>query len=611
MDAVRQSFDEQKAAWSAERVEHEQQTAAARAEVERLQAEVESSQAAFAESRRQWESQRTDDCKSRSEFAEELAARQGQLDAARSALDEQRAAQDAEAAEREQQITAARAELEAARAEMESAQAALAEERRRWEFEQNESEASQSAAAIQAGARQAELDAARQAFDEQKAAWETQKASAQLGLEERLAGLDALRVDLDTERTELERQLKQCESRGSEMAADQAEADRRMEARQAEIDAQLHTLAECQKEWDDQQSEAQRTFDDRTAELDRRQAELDALSRVLEESKRKQAESCGADATEREMTAVQPAVAETSTESQAALETSESASAIASDEPVAAPDNSTPAKSGAVDLAETLRRTGYNVDMDDHAASSDERPEEKSAGPRSDRRSASITSPARRSQQPAQAPAHEDDSIDDYMSRLLARNRGDSTVPRPAASQACAPVKEPVKAVKEPTSKAIVATPAAKPDQPIGFGPRATAAEKNIDLTAMRQLANLSAKTAINTHDSKRLSVVSRIKLAVSLSAGVAGFVLLVLSFTHGVHLLPMFLAFAAFAVTAYWGGNYIVLTRQLIGKRMSHMHVKAGEETPADAATDAPQQGQDTAAAEQDAKAAEVEAIA
>ena len=76
----------------------------------------------------------------------------------------------------------------------------------------------------------------------------------------------------------------------------------------------------------------------------------------------------------------------------------------------------------------------------------------------------------------------------------------------------------------------------------------------------------------------------SRIKLAVSLSAGIAGIVLMVLSLRHGVHLLPMFLAFAAFAVTAYWGGNYIALTKQLIGKRVAELerHLHAGEETPA-----------------------------
>ncbi len=317
----------------------------------------------------------------------------------------------------------------------------------------------------------------------------------------------------------------------------------------------VRTLADRQKAWEDQQSESQRTVDDRTAELDRRQADLDTLRQELEESKRLQKGLRGADATAEDTAAVQPAVVASLTDSEAISEPSASSSA----EPVAPPDKDSPAKSSAVDLAEILRRTGYNIDTEDDATGSGKpQVEEKSANLRGNGGSASITSPALRSQRPAQEPVHEDDSIDDYMSRLLARNRGDSTVPRPAASQACAPVKEPVKAAKQPTSEATIAAPAANSDEPISFGPRAAAPEKNIDLTAMRQLANLSAETAINTHDSKRLSVISRIKLAVSLVAAVAGVVLLGLSFTGGMHLMTMFAAFAAFAVTAYWGGNYI-----------------------------------------------------
>ena len=138
----------------------------------------------------------------------------------------------------------------------------------------------------------------------------------------------------------------------------------------------------------------------------------------------------------------------------------------------------------------------------------------------------------------------------------------------------------------------------------------ATAPEKGIDLEAMRHLANLSAKSAIHTHDSKRLGGTSRIKLAVSLLAGVAGVALLVLSFAGGMHLMTMISAFAAFAVAALWGGNYIWLTKQMIGKRMSHLerHHKADDESPNSAAADAPQQQQEAVAAEQDANRMESE---
>jgi hypothetical protein len=179
---------------------------------------------------------------------------------------------------------------------------------------------------------------------------------------------------------------------------------------------------------------------------------------------------------------------------------------------------------------------------------------------------------------------------------LLARNRGDAPPSRPAVATERAPAA--VRASVAPKLAPIAApsAPAATADEPIDFGPRAAAPEKNIDLQAMRHLANLSAKSAIITHDSKRLSGTSRIKLAVTLLACLTGTVLLWLSLVGGVHLATMLLAVASFSVAVYWGSNYISLARQITGVRKAHVQppVIAGDETPADAATESPAQTQE-----------------
>jgi hypothetical protein len=380
-----------------------------------------------------------------------------------------------------------------------------------------------------------------------------------------------------------------------------------MQTRQAEIDGQICSLEELQADWECQKCDAQRKLDDRTAELDQRQAELDALKQELEEVR----ESLAAD---RAALASRPAEAPlppeanipredlSSTDSQLASE-STAAPPEAAAEPVTAQ-----AKNGAVDLADILRRTGYSADLSDDDADTTDRPVERRGNPSAKEVTpTNITSPAPRSEGETRVRAEDDVSIDDYMSRLLARNRTDSPVARPAASTEAAP--RPIRKDNDakPDPLAAPSTAAPKTSEPLDFGPRATAPERNVDLNAMRQLANFSAKSAINTHDSKRLGVTSKIKLAVSLASAVVGIGLTVLSFSGGVHLVTMLLGFAAFAVAAYCGGNYIALTKQIMGKRMHwERHLKADGEPSGGSAEDKSQQAQEATVPEQEATAAE-----
>lgn len=103
----------------------------------------------------------------------------------------------------------------------------------------------------------------------------------------------------------------------------------------------------------------------------------------------------------------------------------------------------------------------------------------------------------------------------------------------------------------------------------------------------MRQLANLSANTAISKHENKLLTISTRTKLAVTLAAGFSGTVLLGLTVFGGSRLTTGILAVASFAVAGLWGTNYVALTKKLLGSRMAYTdrRLNAGEEARSDEA--------------------------
>lgn len=95
-------------------------------------------------------------------------------------------------------------------------------------------------------------------------------------------------------------------------------------------------------------------------------------------------------------------------------------------------------------------------------------------------------------------PAQDDDSIEDYMDRLLKRVRGESTTSTGTWKQSyteAAPAAEPVNAAPpEPESEPVVTLPQEE------YVPRSKAPELTSDLFAMRELANSAARSAIDQH---------------------------------------------------------------------------------------------------------------
>jgi hypothetical protein len=106
-----------------------------------------------------------------------------------------------------------------------------------------------------------------------------------------------------------------------------------------------------------------------------------------------------------------------------------------------------------------------------------------------------------RPQYPSAPHSDEEESIESYMDRLMKRVRGDDGVGQSnwkasSAIAASAPTSAPV---PEPAA-AVEPTPSISDSQPTEYSPRRTAPELSTDLSAMRDLANSAARTAIDQH---------------------------------------------------------------------------------------------------------------
>jgi hypothetical protein len=374
-------------------------------------------------------------------------------------------------------------------------------------------------------------------------------------------------------------------------------------------------LAELQSEWEAAQVESQRTSAQRAAELEAIRAELTAQGERLEEQQRQyegrlaelQSRESEVDQRRGELESriaatVAPAVMSVAPVSEPATAAMESlvAEGETDSAPVAEVETvkiTAPPNAAPVDLAAVLRRTGFNVDLADEVdrAENEEQSEDNvhSKDDASDSESAEkpavdISAPVPRFRKPVGPGEEQEVSIDEYMNRLLARSRGDSAPSSAAtANVPRAPAAVPPAAMPRPTQAAVVSAPQTEPPKPgetVEMAPRAAAPERQVDLRAMRQLANLSAKSALHKHESKRLSGDTRTKLLVTSVSAVVGVSLLVLHQLPGAPPVTIYGAAASFAVAALWGVNYASLMARLAGERTAYMdrHLKAGEEPAA-----------------------------
>jgi len=160
----------------------------------------------------------------------------------------------------------------------------------------------------------------------------------------------------------------------------------------------------------------------------------------------------------------------------------------------------------------------------------------------------------------------DEESIDAYMAQLMQRIRATSAsvhAESHPAQKAETPdgVEREVPPAPAPAPPELP-TPAAKPIERTGHG---EAAEKNIDLTALRELANLSAQSAISRYARRSLIRSMRSKLLVTGVALASGALLLWFWKTSCVRDVTLGAALVAWLAALYWGMQYALLTGRLI----------------------------------------------
>jgi hypothetical protein len=170
--------------------------------------------------------------------------------------------------------------------------------------------------------------------------------------------------------------------------------------------------------------------------------------------------------------------------------------------------------------------------------------------------------------------AVEEESVDQYMARLMDRIRsvrGDltptSTLPPPA---------EPARVEGEGRAVHCVAAPpkpqAAAEREPVERSPRTVAPERQVNMSALRELANLSAHSAISQHTQRVLIRTMRSKLIVAAVALLASGGLWWMWSFFGAREMTYYSALVAILVAIYWGVEYALLTGRLIISKSGHI---------------------------------------
>lgn len=175
-------------------------------------------------------------------------------------------------------------------------------------------------------------------------------------------------------------------------------------------------------------------------------------------------------------------------------------------------------------------------------------------------------------EQPVSTSDHDDDTaIDDYMQSLLARMRAKSGEPEPAPQKK--PVQEKVAAQPEPAQEPEPVRPITREE----FVPSRNAPEQTSDIRKLRELANETAKAAIDSATINRWERLCRSKLFVSMLALAAGL------FMHYYSPSYLSISFAgaclAYVVTVFWWLQSAVIYQHVKNHRRERMEKRFNDE--------------------------------
>ncbi|HEX5442324.1 MAG TPA: hypothetical protein VFW87_00785, partial [Pirellulales bacterium] len=477
--------------------EAERRRAAAEEKLARQQAALEAARLALEQERAAWEAKQSEPVAAPTDSAaqlaeEELARLQQELDAQHSVV-----------AEAQRQQAAAEADLARHQSELAAARRELDEERTRWQAEQTErsqsAEADQATAAQQAAADhqrlaalEAELESLRRAWDEERQAWQ---AEAQ----HRATAPLAAPVDASG----LQDQLLELT---------------------AELENARRALDDDRRHWE--------------AERLRQQAELAGHAEQLRALRRDAA-------TGEPASALPDATSQVSAESpDAHVEAADLLHQFAGHEAEEI-SFAEPAEAAPVNMTDLLSRFGISLDTtpDEHAKSDDD---------------AAVASPTSEiATRPAKPAEEDEDSIDAYMARLMQRLGAKTPSPpsRPHHEAQPSPRAAPA-VVDQPEPEESPAAPVvAKLSDPSEMGRRALPPERAADLSAMRELANLNARSAIDKHERRTMRDTGLNKAAVTL----VGMVTALVEGALWLHGSPtaFYLMLGGGVVALFWGWQY------------------------------------------------------
>lgn len=486
----------------------------------------------------------------------EPAKRPTELDARQKALDSQAT----ELARREAALESLLQEAETRHQALEVRQAEL--NQRQAELDQRQAELDQ---------RLAELDARQATANDQRSRLEQAQAELQI----RWADLSNHQAEIDRQQAELEEQWADLKRRQAELDARHASLDARQTALdrlESELQARQDELAR----WESSLRDRQQRLDDGLAKLHRGQSTPTGH------------EAAPGDEAESSTPPMGPPLQMAGFEDNSRAgppmpaDQGESGEQGRATEPAMSPFSSFSAKepqkpaNAPVDAETIFQRLGIRPPVDDEA-------EETVL-------SGTTIGLASTSNQASAAHA-EEESIDSYMARLLERLRQRSGPQAATAERAEAAEKNSLPAFPtigsssstgeeagadltasmsdSPGPAAQSASLQSRQPRPM---PKSAAPEDWSHLAAMRELANLSARNALDRHGRNMLRRAIRSKLAVVLLALLAGSTLVALWWRLGAGDFAYHAALVCYLVAVVWGIQYAVLTGRLMVSRSGHL---------------------------------------
>jgi hypothetical protein len=174
----------------------------------------------------------------------------------------------------------------------------------------------------------------------------------------------------------------------------------------------------------------------------------------------------------------------------------------------------------------------------------------------------------------------EDESIDNYMARLMQRVAGApanappvETQPDPAQADVADADEPQVNRLPDEANQIDISSPP-RPSEPVDLSPRAVAPEAGGGLAAMRELAKLSAQGHISKHSRRQLSVSARTKLAVTTLGITTAGILLWIWWAWGTSPIVFYGAMAGLLVAVLWGVQYAIATGRLIFDKSGRLDI-------------------------------------